>query len=525
MESSWNRKESKQKLHKRIVYCFLILVSFLFLRYVGSAEPFLFDDSQGYMKIAYIEGVMPAYPLFLLVNQFLFGMEAYESMVVLEQSALTVVCIIVFVRGMDKQFQLANWEIILITALALFPFTTNLPESMTTQEILTEGIAYPVFYLWMLALLKTVWMRSYGWLATTTLLTLFLALTRSQLQILFGVCGLVLCYVCVCKMKDRFSRKIAVCVGIIGCAILSLAGIWITSRSSVMYGNLVRENTGFKQFAASVQNPETQKNTAETADNADKVQKQDATKPKKQQITTSQYISLIFSRGMYEAEETDAELFEDGIVKELYRYLYDAVDQKEETYAYAQKGLWMWKDITGGVGLVGKTCYTAQKEFYRTYYPEIMEGDNYSEVRNHHLMVIGTTLLKAHIGRFIYHTMMLLPQAFICTVFFQIAPIYLLCHLVTLFLYLSAIIMTIWAMIDRKANSRLAEFMAVVLVTDIVMVCVISTVFFGQQRYLVYAFGIFYIAYYLLLKELWVFYLAKWAGKLIGMKENKVGKE
>ena len=292
-----------------------------------------------------------------------------------------------------------------------------------------------------------------------------------------------------------------------------------------MYGNLVRENTGFKQFAASVQNPETQKNTAETADNADKVQKQDATKPKKQQITTSQYISLIFSRGMYEAEETDAELFEDGIVKELYRYLYDAVDQKEETYAYAQKGLWMWKDITGGVGVVGKTCYTAQKEFYRTYYPEIMEGDNYSEVRNHHLMVIGTTLLKAHIGRFIYHTMMLLPQAFICTVFFQIAPIYLLCHLVTLFLYLSAIIMTIWAMIDRKANSRLAEFMAVVLVTDIVMVCVISTVFFGQQRYLVYAFGIFYIAYYLLLKELWVFYLAKWAGKLIGMKENKVGKE
>ena len=35
------------------------------------------------------------------------------------------------------------------------------------------------------------------------------------------------------------------------------------------------------------------------------------------------------------------------------------------------------------------------------------------------------------------------------------------------------------------------------------MVVVISLVFFGQQRYLVYHFGTFYIAYYLLLRELW----------------------
>ena len=45
--------------------------------------------------------------------------------------------------------------------------------------------------------------------------------------------------------------------------------------------------------------------------------------------------------------------------------------------------------------------------------------------------------------------------------------------------------------------------MALVLGSNLVMIGIISMVFFGQQRYLVYNFGIFYAAYYVLLRELW----------------------
>ncbi len=151
-------------------------------------------------------------------------------------------------------------------------------------------------------------------------------------------------------------------------------------------------------------------------------------------------------------------------------------------------------------------CFYVQSKFYSEKYPDVYHSDNYSTARNHNQLLIGLTLLKAHFGRFLYHTVMMLPQAFICTVFFQIERIYLLCHLVTLFLYLSAVALMIWAYKDKGAGKAYGEFMCCVLGTNLVMVLVISLVFFGQQRYLVYNFGIFYIAYFLLLMRLWRLY-------------------
>jgi hypothetical protein len=179
------------------------------------------------------------------------------------------------------------------------------------------------------------------------------------------------------------------------------------------------------------------------------------------------------------------------------------VDVEGQRYVYAQPGLWMWKDIVGGIGMAGKTCLAVPSEYYVTYHQEIMRADDFNEIRNAHLMTIGTTLLKAHFGRFLYHTLMLLPSAFICTVFFQIAPIYGLCHLITLFLYVTAIVLMIWGYRDDRVDNKYADFMALVLATNVVMVVIISIIFFGQQRYLVYNFGIFYVAYGLLLEQLW----------------------
>lgn len=45
--------------------------------------------------------------------------------------------------------------------------------------------------------------------------------------------------------------------------------------------------------------------------------------------------------------------------------------------------------------------------------------------------------------------------------------------------------------------------MALILGSNVVTVLIMSLVFFGQQRYLVYTFGPFYMAGYLLLRQLW----------------------
>lgn len=501
-----------------LFYGSLILLALVAFLFAGSGEPVLFDDSGAYTKIKRVEGVMPLYPLFLLINQCLFGLERYLDVVIVEQAVLAAVCVILFVKTLRDEFHLFYWESYLIFFLSLMPFTTEMPQSMSTQQILTEGLSYALFYLFVIVLLKTVWTKKYEWFMGSLAMAFLLTALRSQLQIMFAVCGVIFIYV-VCRRRQNDKKAygwIRAVAGMAGGICICLAGIFVTAKVTAGYMNAIKENEKISLFVMKVQEPEAYEahllsRTGGEADAGDQALEEKAEENgeisaeelAKKRFTTSQYVSLIFSRGMYEADRDDAYLFEDEVVRGLYLALYEAADAEEQRYAYAQSGLWMWRDIVGGVGQVGKTCLSVPSLYYAEYYPEIIMSDQFSEIRNAHLTSIGLTLLKAHFGRFLYHTFMMLPQAFICTVFFQIQPVYLLCHLVTLFLYLSAAALMIWGFGAKQTDNRHAEFMALVLGSNVVMVVVISLVFFGQQRYLVYHFGTFYSAYYLLLRKLW----------------------
>jgi hypothetical protein len=426
--------------------------------------------------------------------------------------------VLLFVKVIRGTFGLRYWESYGVFALALLPFTTDLPQAMSTQEILTEGIAYALFYVFMIMLLKAVWMGSYAWLAGALLMTAALSMVRPQLQILFAVCGMVFFYLFLRNRKNKGRAHVTVRIfgGAAGCVLIMLLGVMLVSRMAAGYRNVIDSQGDYYVFALKLMDPDDyeeylkdQEALAGTEEdipwNVGEIDWKTVSEEKLilRPLATSQYVSLIFSRGIYEADRQDAELFEDETVRELFLKLYEAVDAEEQRYAYAQPGLWMWKDIVGGIGMAGKTCLAVPSEYYAAYHQEIMRADDFNEIRNRHLTTIGMTLLKAHFGRFLYHTLMLLPSAFICTVFFQIAPIYGLCHLITLLLYVTAIGLMIWGYRDRTVDNQYADLMAVVLVTNVVMVVIISLVFFGQQRYLVYSFGIFYVAYGLLAEQLW----------------------
>lgn len=501
----------------------------LFFLLLGHDGPVLFDDSGSYMRIRWHEGVMPAYPILLLVNQYFFGDDWYLWAVIVEQSLLAASAVTVVEETVRKRFGLHPVEGVLLCLFALYPYTIEMPVVMT-QAILTEGIAYSLFYLFLAVLLMAVWDKSYARLAGAFCMTLLLCAVRSQLQILFGVCGIVILYLV--WMRGRASgrgrKALRFLAGCAGCAVVSVAGIFLVLGMIRGYRVMLEPEHPFNRFGLKVQWPEVyqialeedrQKQEAEETAKAEEAEpeqdfsvdgpeeeaadKETDTALAAKSFTTSQYMTLIFSRGMYEADYEDAELFQDPILQGLYQALYEAVDTEKERYVYASEGLWMWKDIVGGIGRIGMTCFWTPSEYYVEYAPEIILSDQFSEIRTSHLQTIGLTLIRAHFGRFLYHTLMLLPQAFISTVFFQFAPLYGFCHLVTLFLYLAAAALMIWGYVDARVRKEAAEMMALVLGTNVVMVLVISLIFFGQQRYLVYNFGSFYIAFYLLLRQLW----------------------
>lgn len=508
----------------RLFYLSLIMLSLFFFLFVGSGEPVLFDDSGAYVSMKRREGVMPLYPLFLFLNQILFGLDRYLRIVITEQAVLTAVCTVLFVREIKEKFALLYREGYFIFLLALLPYTTELPAAMITQTILTEAFAYPLFYLLLILYLRAVWKNSYGYLACSFVMVFLLAMLRSQLQILFAVCGVLFLYL-TWKRCDTGIKKFGGAVaGLLGCAVVSVAGVWFTAAALNQYNVLIKENMALSVFIMKVQEPEYYQEflVSETGESREPEEMEEAVRDARTAMaaqtadtTLSQYTSLILSRGMYEADEDDAWLYGDEMVRGLFRTIYQAADRKEQRYVYEERGLWMWRDIVGGIGSVGWTCVTAGSSYFQENYPEIYGADDFNEIWNRSLQTIGLGLLRKHLGRFLYHTLMLLPQAFVCTVFFQIKPIYLLCHLVTLFLYCLALALMIWGYVDKKVPNACAECMALVLGSNVIMVIVISLIFFGQQRYLVYNFGFFYISCYLLLRELYIRYvrkeLAKWS--------------
>lgn len=496
--------EKRQK--DTLFYLSLFVLALLIFLLVGSREPVLFDDSGSYMSLQRMEGIMPVYPLFLFVNQWIFGNDGYLQVVIVEQALLAAVCILLFVREIKKQFSMQYWEGYLLFFLSLLSYTTEMPQAMITQTILTEGLAFSLYYLLVILFLRAVWRKSYPILAGSFAMVFLLTMLRSQQQILFGVCGILFLYLTWNKSGGRVKKWIGFLTGLAGCVLIGVLGISLTATTLYRYNTLIDENSKVKTFIMKVQEPERYREWMADRADGQALKKEGEKAPQEKQEEASQgspifygqYTSLIFSRGMYEADEEDVQLFQDDVIRGLYQALYAAVDEKEQRYVYAEKGLWMWKDIVGGIGSVGRTALFVGADYYRDY-----DGDDYNSLWNSSLQTIGIALIKKHFGRFLYHTVMILPQAFICTVFFQIKPIYLLCHLVTLFLYLSALALMIWGYADRKVSNQGAEFMAFVLGSNLVMIVIISIVFFGQQRYLVYNFGVFYMAYYVLLRELW----------------------
>lgn len=480
----------------------LFMLSMAVFLFLGADGYVLFDDSTSYIEFYnYSEGVMPVYPLFLYGNRLLFGEAVYLHAVIAEQAVFASFCILIFVQVVRKQFDLRYLESYCVFLLALLPFTTDMPDAMTTQEILTEGIAYAAFYLFMAVLLKAVWTKHIRWIGPLVGMTLLLSATRSQLQMLFGVCGIIFFYIILMRPKKaekkRWMQRIL--IGLAGCIVISLAGVWCVGRVNTTYQKIIKWNRDSivdKEQAAGKE--DTEVTTAAKAADKSNVKKPNVN-------PTSQYVTLIFSKGMYEADYEDYQLFEDDRQRELFQIYYQIVDENEGRYAYAEPGLWMWQDIVNGVGKIGPLCMGAQLKYYRGQ-PEIYHSDAYGTIRNQDHLQIGLILIKSHFGRALYHMLLLLPQAFIFTVFFKIEEIYLLCHLITLFMYVSAIGLMIWAYKDKKIDSAYGEFMAAVLGVNAFMVAVISLIFFGHQRYLVYNFGIFYIIYFLLLLQLWKVY-------------------
>ena len=506
-------------------YLFTALVFVTVFCLLGERGYLLWKDSPAYLAFDGRTGIVPVYPILLQVNRMIFGEESFLYAVVAEQTILTVICILAFTEFIRKRFRLSYLASYPVLLFSIFmPFTTNYPLSISNHDIMTEALAYPIFYLYMICFLKCIFDKKYKDIVLMVLMSVILALIRTQLQ-LVGVFNAA-AFIYISWMKGRkypIGRQLVrgVCYVLLSAMVLLAGEIVILGANSAgqrLIAAMNRELAGKEMVMSEEEKPE-EKEVIESEVEAEPEEKEviepeeetkeelDLAEGMKMQPETSsaasanpsgsnvtdQYGHLLIDKAVYEIDEDDYLLFEDEELQKLCKEIYEESDEKHQRYVYARDDLWMWQDIMDGIAS-GTAIAGAAWDKYLAENPDTEL--TYSAVNQ-----IAAVLLMEHLGRAIYHTLRMMPQGFICTVFFQKEGIYLLCHLITLLIYVSATLLVVWGYRRKDLENQYPEFLLGCIVINVCFVLIQSVMFFAMQRYLVYCFGIFYAAYYLILKE------------------------
>lgn len=473
----------KSMLIIQILVLFLIGTAF----YLFSGQEWLVieKDSQSYLYTTiHNVGVMPVYPSFLFIIKYIFGETLYLDAAVIIQSVIAIIFTMIFVIYLQYTFRLKFAETILLYIGAMLPFAIDIPRVCVTHQIITESLAFSFFYIYFIFLLQYILSGKRKWIFITTGLAAFMALIRSQLLFLIIVTAIF--FVCTEFAKDKKKKSIKRWIK----AGINLLFSMLVTYLLVLFVYQVRESYfAYMLPAIDRWNQRTIALETENEENEDVLAAK--SEETKYHETMSQMTHLIIIRGFFEADEEDVVLFDTPEMQEIFKRVYDEVDREQYRYVYAKPGLYMWKY------LVPDKIVNVAYESIRDYLNENPELHLNEEKI---MRELGMKVLLKHFDRYLYHSIRLMIAGFISSVFFQIERVYWLCHLITLFLFGLAIFGVIYC-IKYKGDKKTVIFAGATVGFIFMLVGIITLVFMVQQRYMVYAMGIFYCSLYLLMRE------------------------
>jgi len=485
---------------KDIYFIFsIILISILFFFGIGQHGYIEMKDTPSYCLPNLTEGIMPVYPFLINICRVLFGKYCLDAVATI-QGLLATVIITVFLLFLKKKFELEYWEVYLLWLAAVLPFAIELPRYVLTHVIYTEGITYSCFYVFVMFALNTLLEKEWKWFWFTVGTAIFMGLMRPQLMLLLILCSILLIYKLLSEKKRRVILNLI--IGMFASILLIALGVIGIFKIRTIYINSV--GVGFEQrFEVEGKiELEIEKEYAE-ADKRDieKKQEENVSQGKPQANSLGQVGSALICRAFYEAESDDYQHYDDPNMQEMFLRIYHECDKQQILYPYAKEGLWMWEDLTQtdiySVASREIGAYLTEK------YPELGENELLQKITQIKISM-AIKEIQLHFGRFIYHCFRLMIPGFISCIFFNIESIYLLCHIIVLFLYVSAIIMGAYIIKQKEMKNAAAKFILASVLSCIVFVGVVNSIFFGMQRYFIYNMGVFYCAYYLAFREICV---------------------
>ena len=437
VEGGVMKKNAKNNLGYIIYLGILLVIGYFFFFCLGEQGYILEKDSGVFLdkKLSYQYIV---YPQFLGVCRKIFGEKYYLEWVSNIQGVISLCVSLITTEYFRKNYKLNYIWGGLMFICTFAPYAYSLPQYVSSHSIMTEGLAFPLFYLWMLFILQIYLKRQNGWFLPLFFVTLIMAYTRTQLMLFFIVCFVMVVerfgtYI-YHKFKER-NRKLFIRIGI-------LIGV-------------ICFFTGIKIFLVFIQNN-----------------------------IYPQMTDAVAGRIFCAAEESDVGLFE-GRNKDLFSAIYTEIEQEESRQIYFRTGIRQWEDIVNATNENTKILGW----IIRPYYEEI-ETARLNDVKGH----LAYTMMLEHWDDYLSMTANLMLQSFVVSIFIHPESAYVWGYIIAILMYVLGIASIIGG---RKKYCLENEYIFPLVITLLVItsICVITNVLFmGLQRYVVYPFGFFYIS-------------------------------
>ncbi len=435
---------SKIKKEHIIYFLAVCLLNIVFFFLLGNRKVLLEKDSYTYVKWSYLamkKGYV-LYPWFIKLIRIVHGEESFLTFVPIYQSAISIICNLVLVEYIKKKFYISHVLGVLSHIFILAPYTYTLPEAVSSHYVLTEGLSIPLFHISVYFILKGIMDRKHIDSFVAILLGVLLYLLRPQLAI---VPILYICIIIIHLFYDWTQRKsktyfkgvifsilgIALIVGL--CVYFAIIQSWANSR----------RNTQIIE------------------------------------ATTGKALCLL--------TDEDVALYS-GTDSEIYMELLADCRKNSRLISYFPRSILDYEQlheiINGNV--------TAHETVIWEYFISIRGDDGGTDsfaIRN----LITSTEIMNHKLAFVGIILRLMPSSLVASIFVQPMRFRSVCYIIAAFLYIAACIM-LYFMKRKEVDKSYALPLCSVLIFVMTNSLECNVLLYGQQRYVIYCMGLFYIS-------------------------------
>jgi len=445
--------ESKSR-YNRIAYAIgIIALGVIYFFVLGENGPYLMRDSEAFLNPnALVLRSYWLYSHFLKICRVLFGQNGFLYAVYIIQSLFGMFTSVLLTEYFRKYYKMGYIIALLIFCFTLLPYGYSLPENVVSHHIMTEGLSIPLFHICILFTCKIILEKKYVYMVIVVFAGILLALTRSQLILFLPVIVFLFAII--------FTKEI----------VINMADKMRIKRSRFMVGFVLI--IGFLMFISVY------------------------TLFSKTSIG-SQLTAAISGRVMCLMEYEDRELFE-GEIQEVYDALYKNADEGGHIEKYFRTDSWRSYDIAVHTNENTKEGLTVIRNFYADKYQD-KDFSEYALQSYYDRDFIVEKLFYNHVLDYIIMSIQLMTQSFVASVFIQPDSIRNLCYVITLFIYLGTFGVMYIAGGKMKVEKKYIIPMLITLLFLISNVVFTNIIFYGQQRYVIYTFGMFYISWLIMM--------------------------